>query len=166
MSAISVSDGRVQRTYEGDPEPVRSASSGEFRWSEFELYRLEDGGWLLHRNGRSVIYHAIDCPERTATGQPKGRRGTVEDLPDDAEPCAACNPPLPRELSDDTPVRYETDRHRVDVLRTPDEVIDVLVRNRSRDGTETYTVAAPVADLLDQAARRWPEFSMPVSRTG
>lgn len=166
MAEISVSDGRVTRIYQGDPEPVRSASSGELRWSEFELYRLDDGGWLVHRNGRSVVYHRAGTSETTVTGSPPGRLGTVDDLPDDAEPCSSCRPPLPRDLGEDEDIRVETDRHKLDVLRTPEQVVGTLVRNRGRDGSESFMVPAPVADLLDQAVRRWPEFRVPATRAG
>lgn len=162
MTTISIG----RRKYEGElvSEADSARTADQPRWSEFYLYHLDDGRWLIHRIGKSVIYHTLEPDHRTATGGLPGETvGTVDDLPDDAEPCDICRPEDPDYLADGQQIRIETDRHKVDIAATPAEVTEILVTNRRREGGTTITMSRPVRDLLTQAARRYPEFAEAVA---
>ena len=139
----------------------RNADTGgkRDRWVEIELYLLDDGSWLAHRVGKSVIYHRADTGCITATGRQRGEPASVEDLPDEAEPCEYCQPPRPRALPDGPgTIRYEFPRHTWDQCPNPRALRDRLTRARSRDGSVSYFMSDLVAGLLRNAAAIHPEF--------
>lgn len=139
--------------------PVTTYGSAKDRWVEFEVYLLADRSWLIHRIGRSNLYHRKDTLCTTRTGRPSGDPATVDQLPDDAMPCPRCSPPYPDELPEGAGVvRYEFPRHTWDECPTPELVRDKLTTIRSRDGSVTVHMSDPVADLLRRLADRYPEF--------
>jgi hypothetical protein len=140
--------------------PVTTYGSAKDRWVEFELYALADGSWLIHRIGKSNIYHRADTLCTTRTGRQSGEPAGVDDLPDEAMPCPRCHPPFPEDLPEGAgTVRYEYPRHTWDECPTPELVREKLTTIRSRDGSVTTYLSDPVADLLRQAAARYPEFT-------
>lgn len=139
--------------------PVTTYGSAKDRWVEFEVYAQRDGGWLIHRIGRSNIYHRADTSCTTRTGRQSGDLASIDQLPDDAMPCPRCEPPFPQDLPEGPgTVRYEFPRHTWDACPTPELVREKLTTIRSRDGSVTVHMSDPVADLLRQLARRYPEF--------
>lgn len=120
-------------------------------WAEVSIYKLEDGGYLTHRAGYSLVYHRADTHCRTRNGDQKGDPATVDDLPDDADPCVKCRPPYPQNLEDGEAIRYEFPRHTFDACETPEQVIDRLTVIRHRDGTRSVRYSQPVQDALRQA---------------
>jgi hypothetical protein len=139
--------------------PVTTYGSAKDRWVEFEVYALADGSWLIHRTGRSNIYHRADTPCATRTARPSGEPASVEQLPDDAMPCPRCRPPYPDELPEGPGVvRYEFPRHTWDECPTPALVAEKLTTIRSRDGSVTVHMSDPVADLLRRLSAVYPEF--------
>jgi hypothetical protein len=139
--------------------PVTTYGSAKDRWVEFEVYAMADRSWLVHRIGRSNIYHRAGTLCTTRTGRPSGDPASVEQLPDDAMPCPRCSPPYPDELPEGPgAVRYEFPRHTWDECPTPELVKSKLTTIRSRDGSVTVHRSDPVADLLRRLADRYPEF--------
>jgi hypothetical protein len=133
------------------------------RWSEFRLYKTPDG-WLVHRTGCSRVYHRADTTCRGASGRVPGSPATYRDLPDNAEPCWKCNPPDPDVLGEDEQIRFEAPRHTVDECATPADVVQTLTVFRQRgidrdQGKWTTKVSEPVAELLEIARGRSPEFA-------
>ena len=140
--------------------PVTTYGSTKDRWVEFEVYAMADASWLIHRIGKSVIYHRADTSCTTRTGVPSGSPAGVDDLPDDAMPCPRCLPAYPDELPDGPgTVRFEFPRHTWDSCPTPELAAAKLTTIRSRDGTVTVHMSDPVADLLRQLAVKYPEFT-------
>lgn len=137
------------------------------RWNTLALYELaESGQWLLYRQGLSVIYHRGDTSCTTRAGQQSGEPATVDDLPDDAEPCPRCRPPAPEMLADDEPVRYETPRISVNQAATPAGIVERLESTWSRDtGTAVRVIklSKPAAELVRLACQRSPRFAAGVA---
>lgn len=125
----------------------------KLRWMQITLYRLASGGLLLHRVGYSKVYHDNTGRCRTLQGRVSGSPATVEDLPDDAEPCEKCQPAEPEYLGDSESIKFEFPRHTFDSCDTAQDVEDKLA---PRDGKE---MSEPSQNVLDQAARNDPEFA-------
>jgi hypothetical protein len=68
---------------------------GSTRWIEFELYKTENGSYVLSRVGISLVFHGAACPL-------VGRYGLTEihanELNDDSIPCETCQPMLDAQL--------------------------------------------------------------------
>jgi hypothetical protein len=124
-------------------------------WAEIEVYRLDAGGYLAHRIGRSLVYHRADTWCRTRSGGQPGDPATVDDLPDEAEPCEDCKPKDPQRLGDTEEIRYEFPRHTFDGCPTPEKLIEALTVIRGRDGSPpSIRFSYPVKTALRMAAER------------
>jgi len=126
------------------------------RWMEMNLYRLDSGGYLLHRLGHSVVYHDAAGPCAF-----KGERVTVEKLPDDAVRCASaplprgpvCNPPWPENLRDDEAVLLEQVRHTIDQGPDPEAIVErASTANHRKVAVISRGVSQPVAEMIRIAA--------------
>lgn len=60
---------------------------GSTRWIEFELYKTENGSYILSRVGISLVYHGAACPLVTRYGLTEIQ---AEGLEPDALPCEIC----------------------------------------------------------------------------
>ncbi|HET9118325.1 MAG TPA: hypothetical protein VFN75_09695 [Pseudonocardiaceae bacterium] len=127
-------------------------------WAEIEVYKLDDGGYTAHRAGYSLTYHTADTRCLTRDGDQRGDEATVDDLPDDAEPCLRCRPEPPEYLPDGARIRYEFPRHTFDNCATPEDVEQRLTVFRSREGGQSVRYSKPVRDALRQAAQNDPAF--------
>lgn len=143
---------------------VSTRRPGSPRWFELELYQLASGKFLVHRASYSLIYHHPNTACTVKTGRQRGDPiSSLDELPDDAEPCTQCRPPWPEKIADMAdagqlmPVRYEFPRHTFDECATPADVVDNLITIRNRDGTVHTFTSAPVEQLLEGAARN-PAF--------
>lgn len=145
-------------------EPVSTEAnrdgSKRDQWVVFELYELDNGNWLAHRAGMSVVYHAASTSCRTRTGVQSGEPAGVDDLPDEAVPCERCRPPYPADLPPGPgTVRFEVPRHTWDEAPTAAQIRTALTTIRGRDGSITEKMSAPVDKLLHNAAERHEEFA-------
>jgi hypothetical protein len=130
------------------------------RFFTMELYLLDNGTWLVHRTGWSMVYHRAITACTTAKGRMHGEPASVDDLPDEAVPCPVCRPPGPRHLPEGPgTVRYEYPRHSWDQCPTPELVKQRLTTVRGRDGGVSEFMSEPVAELLRNAAAIYPEFA-------
>jgi len=117
---------------------------GSNRWIEFELYRTENGSYVLSRVGVSVIFHGAACPLVK-------KYGLLEidptELVDQALPCEICRPSdNPRDL----PLVFpETNRYWAQVSDEPDAVLEALYKY-DQGGARYLTNVAQ--RLLDKAA--------------
>jgi len=94
------------------------------RWTEIKIYRTDSGRYVVHRTGRSVVYHHLDGPCNFGIAT-RGR-----DLPPDAEPCRptnkrqgrSCLPPAMDADAFDPDATYEMemDLHSADVCEAED----------------------------------------------
>lgn len=140
------------------------------RWVEIYVYKLDNGtGYMLHRIGKSVIYHRADTRCTISDGRQSGDVAKISDLPDNAEPCDECAPPFPEDIGDDEEIRFEFDRHTFNRCATAARVIDKLTVYRSPSSgqgdedtgrsAKTSTVSAPVRELLEKLAAKDPAFA-------
>ena len=62
---------------------------GSYRWIEFELYKTDNGTYILSRVGVSLVFHGAACPLVKRYGLIEAPSSALED---DALPCDTCNP--------------------------------------------------------------------------
>lgn len=165
---------RVSTRYGAEGEGQRD---GRPRWGVNAVWRLSGGkGYTVLRASYSVIYHRnpTSChntgAEGPGSGPMSGLPASVEDLPDDAEPCPRCKPDQPWELPDDElAVRYEFPRQSVDVCPDPAAVIRRLTHHRKHSGESQVTISEPVRALIAQLRENDAAFGdsqLPMQRIG
>jgi hypothetical protein len=147
--------------WDGELAEEETTRTGErSRWVEFRVYDLDNGDWLAHRAGMSLVYHRPNTTCRTATGRKPGVLMLAGTLPGDAEPCDTCRPPYPDQLGDGSQVRFEVPRHTVNRAATAAELVDILTTARNRiTGMTTVKISDPVASLLARLAENYDEFA-------
>lgn len=126
-------------------EKIASSSSfvqGKSRWITFDLYRSDSGAYVVHRVGKSKVFHTSDC-ENTAKNGLDPVRSSELDI--SWYPCLLCSPSL-----DDGYIFPEKDRNFVITCDDARGVLEFLSRFDSRTQSVYYTDVS--ADLLDQAA--------------
>lgn len=130
------------------------------KWATVEIWKLDDGGYMAHRVGYSLVYHRHDTWCKTRSGGQPGAVAAVDDLPDDADPCEDCKPVLPEYLGDDDEVRFEFPRHTFDSCTTAEKVVEALTIIRYRDGrAPSVRISGPVKAAVMEAARHDPAFA-------
>ena len=93
---------------------------GSQRWIEFELYRTENGSYVLSRIGVSVVFHSSTCPLVSKYGL---REVDSSEMVQNALACDVCYPSL------DLPLIYpETNRYWAQVSAEPDAVLEALYK--------------------------------------
>lgn len=124
----------------------RSSSSrpGANRWIEFELYKTENGSYVLSRIGVSVIYHTAACHLVHRYGLTEVLMGDV-DNPNKLIPCDECRPTLNTDV-----VFPEKNRYWAQVSDDASAVLDALYKYDS-SGAKYLTHVAQ--RLLEDAAR-------------
>lgn len=118
---IQVKDG--SRTLQFNGKLLGKSSSwraGSTRWIEFELYKTENGSYVLSRVGVSVVYHGAACGlvKRYGLNETK-----VEDLRHDVVPCEECRPSFEAGL-----VFPEKDRYWAQVSEDSNAVLEALYK--------------------------------------
>jgi hypothetical protein len=91
-----------------------------YRWIEFQLYKTENGSYVLSRVGVSLLFHGAACPlvkRYTLSEVP------YKDLTQDAIPCEECNPDSSAPL-----VFPEKNRHWALVSEEPDAILEALYK--------------------------------------
>jgi hypothetical protein len=93
---------------------------GSNRWIEFELYKTDNGSYVLSRVGVSVIYHGGACHLVKRYGL---QEVSTDDLRDDVVPCDECRPSL--EAGMVFPEKY---RYWAQVSEDPNAVLEALYK--------------------------------------
>jgi hypothetical protein len=114
-----------------------------FRWIEFELYKTENGAYILSRVGVSLIFHGAACP---MVKKYKLTEALTSDLDSRAVACQDCSPDLSLGLV--FPEKY---RHWAMVTDDPDVVLDSLYKYD--EDTDNYYLTAVAQRLLSDAAK-------------
>jgi hypothetical protein len=132
--------------FEFDGQLISSASTertDDPRWTELNIYRTDSGRYVIHRVGKSVVYHARGGPCNFGVATPG------EDLPDDAEPCRRCRPPATDDPDFNPRDHYELEQdfHSAVVCTGP-EVPQRLTRRG-----ENRATGAP-EDFMSSVSRR------------
>lgn len=118
---IEVQDG--SRTLKFSGSLLGKSSSwrrGSQRWIEFELYKTENGSYVLSRVGVSVIYHGAACHLVKRYGL---QDVAVSELRKDVVPCDECRPSFAAEM-----VFPEKNRYWAQVSDDPNAVLEALYK--------------------------------------
>lgn len=115
---------------------------GSNRWIEFELYKTDNGSYVLSRVGVSVIYHAGACHLVKRYGLQE--QLTEETLSTDVVPCDECRPSLMAEV-----IFPEKNRYWAQVSEDPNSVLEALYKY-DNGGARYLTHVAQ--RLLEQAS--------------
>jgi len=117
---------------------------GSTRWIEFQLYKTENGSYVLSRIGVSLVYHGSVCPLVKRYGLVEV---TSSSISVDAIPCDECNPSL-----SEVPVVFpERNRTWAQVSDDPDAVLEALYKYD--DGGARYLTK--VAQRLLEGASKY-----------
>lgn len=116
------------------------------RWTTMDLYRTDDGRYILYTVGHSVVYHLINSPCNSGTYTEADR------LPEDAEPCPRCAAPA----HPDGPVNLENPLIKLVACADADGVRTALTHTDRKTGT--VAVSHVAQRLLMDAARKDPAF--------
>lgn len=125
---------------------VSTETPSSVRWTEISIYRTEAGRYIIHRVGRSVLYHAVDATCNTGVPATVGEL-VGDDVYDDLQPCTRCHPGDLDDLNLKTVVLRELDKHSVDVCDAG-QVYDRLLLHRA--GGETF-MSNPAQRAYDTA---------------
>jgi hypothetical protein len=129
------------------------------RWGENVVWRLDGSDhYILLRGAYSVIYHCSPTSCRIAGGAMAGDGAHISDLPDDAEPCPLCKPPLPFDLGDYEPIRYEFPRQTIEECHSAALVARQLSLTRKGKGVSTIVMPEPARYLLRLCAENDDAF--------
>lgn len=128
------------------------------RWMVNKVWTLPSGAYVLLHGSYSVIYHTAGTRCSIRGGGQSGSPATVDDLPDDAEPCPVCQPPYPGELGDGELIRYEFPRQHIDRCDTAAAVREALLLEKFEAGVRSMILPEPSRYFLDQCAIRDPAF--------
>jgi hypothetical protein len=143
---IQVKDGA--RTLQFNGSLLGKSSSyrkDSLRWIEFELYKTENGSYVLSRVGISVIYHCAACHLVKRYGL---QEVSIDDVDKDRAqqfvPCDVCNPSFEADM-----IFPEKNRHWAQVSDDPNAVLEALYKYDNGGARYLTNVAQR---LLEQAA--------------
>jgi hypothetical protein len=145
---FEVKDGNRILQFEGS---ILGASTSRrrdsIRWIEFELYKTENGSYILSRIGVSLVYHSGACP---LVSKYKLNDALTVEIDGDSVPCEECGPTL------EAPVVFpEKYRHWAQVSDDPQAVLDALYKYDDKGARYLTWVASRV---LEEAADNDPEI--------
>jgi hypothetical protein len=118
---FEVKDGT--RTLQFNGKLLSSSTSwrrGTTRWIEFELYKTENGSYILSRVGISLVIHGAACPLVKRYGLSEVPYANVDA---DSIPCEQCEP------TDEVSLVFpEKPRYWAQVSEEPDAVLEALYK--------------------------------------
>lgn len=120
------------------------------RWTVMELFRTQNGLYVVHRVGVSRVFHTSDCTLAQSNRLPYGHEmpgGTPSaEAVANYTPCRDCRP-----LSSDPSetLRFEKERHWAGVAQTAEAAVDMLHRNDNGQRSLPWIAA----NLLNEASR-------------
>lgn len=114
---------------------------GKDRWIEFELYKTDNGSYILSRIGVSIVFHTAACSLVSRYGLVEIKSSVLQD---DALPCDLCRPTFT------VPVVFpEKYRYWAQVSEEPGPVLEALYKYDA-GGARYLTNVAQL--LLEEAA--------------
>ena len=120
-----------------------SSRRGSTRWIEFELYRTENGSYVLSRVGVSLVFHSGACSLVNKYGL---QEIAVTELNTDAVPCEQCQPTLEAQLV--FPEKY---RYWAQVSDDPQAVLDALYKRDDNGAKYLTRVAQRLLDVVSES---------------
>ncbi len=140
---IQVKDGSRTLQFNGKLLGKSSSwKSGSTRWIEFELYRTENGAYILSRVGVSVTFHGAACHLVKRYGL---QEIPASEIKQDAVPCPDCGPRLEAGL-----IFPEKDRYWAQVSEDPGAVLEALYKYDNAGARYLTNVAQR---LLEESAQ-------------
>ena len=118
-----------------------SKRSDSTRGIEFELYRTDNGSYILSRVGVSIMYHTAAC---TLARRYDLKESVVTEMHKEYVPCELCNPTL-----DVAVIFPEKNRHWAQVSEEANAVLEALYQYDSNGAKYLTNVAKK---LLEEAA--------------
>lgn len=143
---FEVKDGA--RTLQFNGTKLGSSSShryGSTRWIEFELYRTDNGSYVLSRIGVSLVFHSSACPLVSRYGLTEV---SPQELSEHAVPCPDCGPNYSLPL-----VFPEKFRYWAQVSDDPQAVLDALYKS---DDNGVFYLTRVAERLLESASSADP----------
>ena len=132
-------DQRVQ--FSGRMLAKRSSQQGpeDLRWTEIEMYRTVGGKYIVHKTGRSVVWHnpGSQCAS--------GTRVPFEAIATGFLPCPRCA----KNLSAGAYVQTETDRHTVHVSESARGAVESCY---TQDGDKVAYLTFPARQVLAEVS--------------
>jgi hypothetical protein len=117
---------------------VSSEDENSLRWSEFTLYKTQANKYILHRIGRSRVYHTLWCHRGL---EPTPTTAITEDW----VPCSKCKP----NLINDSMICPEKTRNKVIITPTAESIITALYM---KDENDVFYLTNTAKDLLEEAS--------------
>lgn len=140
---ITVHDGDRTLSFNGELIATSSSETEDsVRWIEFELYKMDSGGYVIARTGVSLVYHMPTCELAEKYGLEEW--DPMVFLTDDSYPCDICRPKAPLPY-----VSPETTRYWARACDSAQGVVQTLYKKDARGVRYITNVAAR---LLDDAA--------------
>lgn len=128
----------------------------KIRWTEVDIYRTTGGQYVVHKIGRSSVYHRKDTPcniKHSRRTTPASLKRREPERYEDATYCPVCVPDDILLMDPDTLIYMETDRATAHVSTTAQGAVEAA-HNRDPEGTAFLTRPAEYA--LRHAARTDP----------
>lgn len=151
MTEFVVHDGYRRISFSGDLiGRASSKRAGVWRWTDINLYRTEQGTYILEKIGTSRVTHIKGC-DKIAPDLPRFQESFPgEDPDDDKFQYDDCVP----EFYDFPSLLVEKDRSWVKISENPDSVVEALMRYRG----ESKWFPRSSSQLLDQASQIDPQI--------
>lgn len=148
---IRVQDASRTLEFEGTMlSDVSTETDRNPRWTEMELYKVDDGRYVLSIVGRSVVFHEHDS--QCNSGVPTQVSGLNPEMLEELEPCQRCSPPEPEDLAGTPTIDLEADRHTVHVCADANAVVEKLRNPKTTSANGTGLISGPGQRLLAIAA--------------
>jgi len=150
MTNYRLPDGNREIAFSGALLAQSSSDDGRAqRWLDLKLYKTDTNRYVLHRVGRSVVYHAVGS---TCTRQAQPRVAAELYKPSsELLPCVRCNPPniYAPDVPVDTEVLLEQDRNSVTVCERAPGLVESLY---GVDDKGTRFLSRVAQRLLEEAS--------------
>lgn len=145
MNTYELPNGDTSVRFTGELLSKKSSrrSPTDLRWTEIEIYKTQAGKYVVHKIGRSVVYHLPG--QSCSSGIVKDLRPSqVEDL--GLLPCPRCRP-----AGYLVQVCVETDRHTVHVTGSGRGVVESA---HTQDDDKTIYLTWPARQALTEASEK------------
>lgn len=152
MNNYRLPDGNREIAFSGALLAQSSSDDGRAqRWLDLNLYHTDTDRYVLHRVGRSVVYHAAGST-CTRQAQPQKVGDLDQERRDELMPCVRCAPPniYSEDIDGDVQVLVEQDRSSVTVCERAPGLVESLY---GVDDKGTRFLSRVAQRLLEEASK-------------
>lgn len=138
-------NGEQRIQFSGRMLAKRSSQQGpdDLRWTEIEMYQTQAGKYIVHKIGRSVVFHKAN--QKCSSGNATRNMSALNTL----IPCPRCEPDVQAVLGTTSPMLIETDRHTVHVSETARGAVESCY---TQDGERVAYLTYPARQLLAEVS--------------